>query len=158
MAHHRGRDINAAIEDFAQARQGGIYREEVLRNLLELYDPTYDNQRKFFNFDPPLWHLEHWNVWKWFYWYQDFIIVLRNAVFFHFRNMDVSNFPDMKSFADKLAKMAPGESLKVENVPADQIMKVKMNMTLSGYIQVNVAGNTVSGSKPNVSPIFFSLF
>ena len=82
----------------------------------------------------------------------------KRRIFFHFRNMDVSNFPDMKSFADKLAKMAPGESLKVENVPADQIMKVKMNMTLSGYIQVNVAGNTVSGSKPNVSPIFFSLF
>lgn len=60
----------------------------------------------------------------------------------------------MKSFADKLGKMAPGESLKVENVPVDQIMKVKMNMTLSGYIQVNVAGNTVSGSKPNVSYIF----
>ena len=73
--------------------------------------------------------------------------------------MFVSNFPDMKSFADKLAKMAPGESLKVENVPADQIMKVKMNMTLSGYIQVNVAGNAVSGSKPNVSLIvFLSLF
>lgn len=68
--------------------------------------------------------------------------------------MDVSNFPDMKSFATKLGKMDPGECLKVENVPADQVTKVKMNMTLSGFIQVSVDGNSVSGSKPNVSKKF----
>lgn len=45
--------------------------------------------------------------------------------------------------------MDPGECLKVENVPADQVTKVKMNMTLSGFIQVSVDGNSVSGSKPN---------
>lgn len=58
LAHHRRLDINAAIDDFARARQDGIYREEVIRNLLELYDPEYNHGRQFFQFDPPLWHIE----------------------------------------------------------------------------------------------------
>jgi hypothetical protein len=44
-----------------------------------------------------------------------------------------------------------GESLTIDNVPSDKCSSVKLNFTLSGFIQVQIDGNKVIGKKPDVS-------
>ena len=62
---------------------------------------------------------------------------------------------NIATLSSKIKELTPGEKLDVQNVPEDQISKLKMNFTLSGFIQVTVNGDTVSASKPNVSYLFY---
>ena len=59
---------------------------------------------------------------------------------------------NIATLSSKIKELSPGEQINVQNVPKDQIAKLKMNLTLSGFIQVNADGDTVTASKPNVSP------
>jgi len=61
-----------------------------------------------------------------------------------------SEICQIPKLAEKLKELAAGSELKVENVPKDQVGKLKMNLTLSGFIQVSEANGVVTASKPNV--------
>jgi len=45
--------------------------------------------------------------------------------------------------------MAGDEEIEIRDVPPDQVAKLKMNLTLSGFIQIAVSANVVTGKKPN---------
>ena len=77
--------------------------------------------------------------------------------------MSISYSPEIcqiPKLADKLKELAAGGELRFENVPKDQVGKLKMNLTLSGFIQVTESSGVVTASKPNVNFLnfFFDIF
>ena len=56
----------------------------------------------------------------------------------------------MATLSTRLKEMAGDESIEITDVPPDQVAKLKMNLTLSGFIQIAVSANVVTGKKPNV--------
>jgi len=55
----------------------------------------------------------------------------------------------MVTLAARLKEMKGDEAIEISDVPPDQVAKLKMNLTLSGFIKIAVRDNVVTGSKPN---------
>lgn len=53
------RYVGDAIADFAASRQNGIYRENVIEELYQRYDPTYLAVPMLLTIPSPPWHKEH---------------------------------------------------------------------------------------------------
>lgn len=63
-----------------------------------------------------------------------------------------ADLAQIQTLSAKIKELPVGEQIQIENVPKDQASKLKMNLTLSGFIQVKIESNgSISAHKPNVN-------